>query len=252
MDLASIDWISIAFIAILSICALVGFVRGGARDLLKLIVQAAAVGLAMLTCKLIGNILYGITPLHDVLFNPIRSFLEPIFGEYASQMVTEADLTEGVRYGFYDSMKVPAFLTAPYDAAVVDRIPQGEFELIFPFTDALVSLLLTGIGFLVIYLLVLLIGSLILGAIFKANKNGEKKKPGIVSRFLGIIVGAARGAVILWAVSLVLHIFFLMDLSFSSFLMDMVGYNDPNSASFAKWFMTLPLGYDQILAFFIH
>ena len=152
----NMDWISIAYFAIIGICVIIGLVRGGARDFWRLLVQAAAIGLAFALCHFLGDILYNITGLHDLLYGPIEKFLEPILGDYAHQMVNQEILSEGVRNGFYTDMHLPEIFVAPFDEAVVAHMPEGEFEAIIPFTNALVSLIYVGIAFLVIYLLVVL------------------------------------------------------------------------------------------------
>ncbi len=247
-----IDWISIAFFVIIGLCVIIGIVRGGAKDFWGLVVQAAAIGLAFMLCHLFGNLFYGINPLRNALYNPIRDFLLPVFGDDATMMVTAEDLTTGVRAGFYDQLHLPDFIVKAYDAEVLLRMPEGEFEAIVPFVLALVSLICTGIGFLIVYLLVFLIGALIVGAIFRARKAKGHKKPGVISRLLGIIVGGVKAAGIIWTICLVLNIFIKLNLPFINPVLEMIKYNDPSAMTFAKWVLTSPFGYDAILGFFIH
>ena len=246
-----IDWISIAFFVIIGLCVIIGIVRGGAKDFWGLVVQAAAIGVAFMLCHLFGNLFYGINPLHDVLYNPIRDFLLPVFGDDATMVVTAEDLTTGVRQGYYTQLNLPEFIIKAYDAEVLLRMPEGEFEAIVPFVNALISLICTGIGFLIVYLLVFIMGAIIVGAIFRARKD-KSKKPGFISRLLGIVVGAIKAAGILWVICLVLNIFIKLNLPFMDPVLEMIKYNDDSAFTFAKWCMTSPFGYDAILGFFIH
>ena len=254
MDLTSIDWISIAFFAIIGLCIIVGIVRGGAKDFWRLLVQAIAIVVAFMLCHLFGNLFYNINPLHDVLYNPIRDFLLPIFGDDATMIVTADDLTVGVRSGFYTQLNLPEFVIKAYDAEVLLRMPEGEFEAIVPFVNGIVSLICTGLGFLIVYLVVIIIGGIITSAIFRASKgpDGKPKKPGAISRLLGIVVGAIKAAGIIWTICLVLNVFIKLNLPFIEPVAKMIGLGDDSVQSFAKWCITSPFFYDEILGFFFH
>ena len=244
------DWLSIVFIAIFVLFMLIGFIRGGAKEFWRLIFQALAIGLAFALCKAVGKMIYNMG-LGNAIGDPVRSlFLSKV--EYGGQEVDVALLDEATRQSVYGSLGIPSFIQKAFDAMVVEFIPEtGTVVVAEPFVKAIATAACTGIGFLSIYIIVAIIGGivqLIINKIQKANGN----KPGIVGRILGLVVGFVHSAAIIWVVALVFNILFTFDIPFIADLQTAIGWNDPSKWTFAKWIMTMPLGYQQILQFFVH
>ena len=244
------DWISIVFIALFALFMLIGLIRGGAKEFWRIVFQAVAIGLAFALCKIVGKMLFN-AGLGNAIGNPVRTFfLSKV--EYGSDTVDVALLDQATRTSIYNSLNLPAFIQSAFDSLVVSFIPEsGTVVVAEPFVNATAMAACIGIGFLAVYILISIIGFIVQCFINAIQaKNGGK--PGFVGRILGLVVGAIHAFGIIWAICLVLNILFTFDLPFVATLKDAVKWDDPNAFSFAKWFMQLPLGYQNILQFFVH
>ncbi|MCR5490681.1 MAG: hypothetical protein K6F32_00955 [Bacilli bacterium] len=244
------DWISIAYIAIIGIFVLIGLFRGGTREFWKLVFQAIAIALAFALCKSVGLMLKS-TGVGGLFHDPIYDyFLSKV--DYGGEEVSVTLLDEATRTDIYNALGLPAFIHSAFDKLVVLNIPEtGTVVAAEPFVNGTISAICTGLGFLALYLLVALIGGIVqmfIAGYLKKNDN----KPGFIGRLLGAVVGVIRAAGLLWVVSLVFRILFTFEIPMMDSIKTMIGWGDDSVFSFAKFFMNLPLGYEGILQFFVH
>ena len=267
------DYITIIFIAVLVLGALIGFIRGGASFIWKLIVLGLAVFLAIIICKPFANWIRTwpmAESMHQGLFDFLAGKIDfTVAGVYhvtGNTMTSEAQIaawnTAGkafdpnfdVFHTAYASIGIPSWFFASLDSLLNNAIAAydgASFALANPFADIITNAACTAMAFAIIFFGILLIGGII-GLVFHIGKRAPDKKISIADRLLGILAGLIVSAGIIWSSALVLNLLLVMDNNVSVYLKGVLHIDEPETWTFAKWIVTSNFGYQGLIDWFLN
>lgn len=267
------DYITIIFIAVLVIGALIGFARGSFRMLSWIAVIAAAVIVSIFFAKTVSGWVAG-TDLGKNIDNGLYQFISGkidfqvgpthITGntevtktqldavDAAGKVINGQDWT--IWHEAYAQVSLPQFFYNLADGLINNAIAvyDGQaFAIARPITDILTSSILYAGSFATIFVAVMIVGGIIVAIIRHAiAKSGDK--PGLLSRLVGMIVGFGIAGVIVWAACLTFNFLMLMDNDVSVYLKGVLHMTEGDTSwTFAKWLCSSDFGYNAIISFFI-
>ena len=268
------DYISLIFIAVLLLGALIGFVRGGFKTLSGIILVAIGIVVAIFLSKWLSQI-YRDGPIGNTLYNTYYGFIanqiKVDVGSYGvilgNQEINETQLaaidTAGkLAYGSdwsffhvaYENVHLPQVFYGTVDELLYKTIEsyQGaNFTLAQPITDVLTNATCYAAAFLSIFSAVMVLGGIVL-AIIRLILKAAHDKPGLISRLLGLVGGLAIAAALVWVACLSFNLIMLMDNDASTYLRGVLHMTEGDTSwTFAKWLTTSDFGYNAIISFFI-
>ena len=268
------DYITIIFIAILAIGALIGLARGGFKMISWIVIIVAAVLVGIFFSKMIADNLAGTDMgrgLNNTLFTFVASKINFEVGPYTitgNTEVTEAEL-QGfnavgqaihgadwtVLHEAYASVNLPTVFYQIVDNAINGMIASynGEaFALAKPVAEVLTGSILYAGSFLSLFSATMLVGGILSAIIRAIIKSTGREKPSGLSRLLGGIAGFAIAGVVVWAVCLTFNFVMLMDNDASLYLKQVLHMTEGDTTwTFAKWLTSSDFGYNAIISFFI-
>ncbi len=271
-DPATFDWISVAFLVIIIVRIVMGFFNGGFKTLMKIVVIAAAIGLAFALCKFVGTMI-GNMGLHDTIQNALFDTLSKS-NETLGKEMTNADLdtlyvywkamgntgdktdmiTELLHEG-YTKMYLPTGIYTTLDNMILAGIP-AETDLTTTFTFAgiissfVTNAALVGIGFLAVFLIIAIVGLIVIAIVSHFMKLAGKK-PGLVNRLLGIVIGVGYAFIICWTMSIGIKSLMTAFPVFTDFVYNSCKLEDDNYWSISKFFININFGYSDLLNWFL-
>jgi len=267
------DYISIIFIAVIALFAIIGLVRGGFKTVAGIIAVGAAVAIAVFVTQPLGDLIAGgelgqkANGLAFQLISSKISYSVTVAGipttvkgdtEINSVILAALNATssEGnIWHDIYVNVGVPTIFYGRLDEimnAAVAAYGTDSFMLASPVADVLTNAIVYGGTFLVLFLVSALILGIIVNAIAKALlKSGNTVGP--ISHLVGFIFGAVVGAAIVWVAALSLNLVMLMDSPASDYLREVLHMTAGDETfGFAKWCLTTDLGYSAVINFLIH
>ena len=271
-DISTFDWISIAFWVIIALRVIMGFVNGGFKTLMKIIVLAAAIGLAFALCKIVGTWI-GNMGLHASIENALFSNLSKsnetlgktmtqadldalyLYWKAAGNLGTKQDMIVELLHQGYGTMYIPSGIYGTLDNMILGALP-AETDLTTTFTFAgiiskiVADAALVGIGFLAVFLVILIIGLIIVALVFRGRKLAGKK-PGFLNRLLGVAIGAGYGFFICWTASIGIKSLMTAFPPFNDWINTSMQLANNGYWNIGKFFMNINFGYSDLLNWFL-
>lgn len=268
------DYISTIMIVVLVLGILIGVFRGGFKMISGAIIVAAGIIAGIFLSKLVAGWILnsdmgrGINSwLFNLIADKVNVQVGPAITVTGRDMITESQLaamnTAGkafsgdpnfdLLHSAYQSISLPSAFWTTFDELINNAIKAydgAQFALAQPVADIVTNASCYAIAFAAIFVGVLIIGGIVL-LIIRIVLKASGHKPGLLSRLIGGIAGLAIAAVIVWAGCLTLNLLMMMENDVSSHLKAVMRIDDPNAWTFAKWLCQAPLGYNQIISFFI-
>lgn len=271
-DISTFDWISIAFWVIIALRVIMGFVNGGFKTLMKIIVLAAAIGLAFALCKIVGTWI-GNMGLHASIENALFSNLSKsnetlgktmtqadldalyLYWKAAGNLGTKQDMIVELLHQGYGTMYIPSGIYGTLDNMILGALPaETDLTTTFSFAGIISKIVadaaLVGIGFLAVFLVILIIGLIIVALIFRGRKLAGKK-PGFLNRLLGVAIGAGYGFFICWTASIGIKSLMTAFPPFNDWINTSMQLANNGYWNIGKFFMNINFGYSDLLNWFL-
>lgn len=245
------DYLTLIFIVVIALFAIIGLVRGGFKTVAGIIAVAAAVLIAVFVTRPLGDALAA-----GGLGNSTKDLALQLVNSKISGGSTEITAFDATIYHeAYVSLSVPEIFFGKLDEAITGIIATYEgaaFTVATPLAAIVANAIIYGGTFLVLFLVSALILGIIVSLIAKALlKSGNKVGP--ISHLVGFLFGAAIGAAIVWAASLSINLLLMFDSPVSEHLNSVLHLTEGDTTwTFAKWCVTTDLGYTGIINFLIH
>ncbi len=244
------DWISLIYIVIFILFALIGLIRGGLKTVLSVASIAVSIGLAFALYKLIGGALAESGMGQGISASTENYILENVSGSEIP-LPAAAFQSEWVANGMlsyvYSELNIPEFVQDTLNNLIVANLPtEGVFTPASAIAHSLTLISCSAIAFLLAFVACFIILSILLAIllhVFKANS-----KVGFISRFLGLLIGLAEAFAVCWVISLVCYFFVSSGSDFGSYIADVAKLNQ-EGFGIAKWFISTDLGYSSVLSF---
>lgn len=266
------DYISLIFIVILVLGALIGFLKGGFKSLFRLGVLVLAIVLSIFLAKPLANALQGTgmaTNINNSIFEFIAdkiSFEVGAFGTLTGKTEVTTTYIDTINaagqlidsnfdlfHKAYESVHLPSFLYETADSFIKAQLanygPLEEFAFAAPIAGIATSAICSLIAYFIIFFGTILIGTILTAIVSHAFKSPDGHKP-LLSRITGLILGLVLASAIIWVAGLTLNIVLVMDNSASEYIRQVIHLDD-ESWTFAKWIVTTDFGYQAILSNFI-
>jgi hypothetical protein len=271
-DISTFDWISIAFWIIIALRVIMGFVNGGFKTLMKIIVLAAAIGLAFALCKIVGTWI-GNMGLHASIENALFSNLSKsnetlgktmtqadldalyLYWKAAGNLGTKQDMIVELLHQGYGTMYIPSGIYGTLDNMILGALPaETDLTTTFSFAGIISKIVadaaLVGIGFLAVFLVILIIGLIIVALVFRGRKLAGKK-PGFLNRLLGVAIGAGYGFFICWTASIGIKSLMTAFPPFNDWINTSMQLANNGYWNIGKFFMNINFGYSDLLNWFL-
>ena len=271
-DISTFDWISIAFWVIIALRVIMGFVNGGFKTLMKIIVLAAAIGLAFAFCKIVGTWI-GNMGLHASIENALFSNLSKsnetlgktmtqadldalyLYWKAAGNLGTKQDMIVELLHQGYGTMYIPSGIYGTLDNMILGALPaETDLTTTFSFAGIISKIVadaaLVGIGFLAVFLVILIIGLIIVALVFRGRKLAGKK-PGFLNRLLGVAIGAGYGFFICWTASIGIKSLMTAFPPFNDWINTSMQLANNGYWNIGKFFMNINFGYSDLLNWFL-
>ena len=271
-DISTFDWISIAFWVIIALRVIMGFVNGGFKTLMKIIVLAAAIGLAFALCKIVGTWI-GNMGLHASIENALFSSLSKsnetlgktmtqadldalyLYWKAAGNLGTKQDMIVELLHQGYGTMYIPSGIYGTLDNMILGALPaETDLTTTFSFAGIISKIVadaaLVGIGFLAVFLVILIIGLIIVALVFRGRKLAGKK-PGFLNRLLGVAIGAGYGFFICWTASIGIKSLMTAFPPFNDWINTSMQLANNGYWNIGKFFMNINFGYSDLLNWFL-
>lgn len=245
----SFDWITLCFALIIAFQVLIGALKGWLKMTLKFAVIAAAIALAFIFFRPVGDLIYK-SGFGGELTKQFSSMITKAVPE-AGTTLTRAQFdvllsTQGVTqeqflHSLYAATPFPKLAYQSLDALVNAGISASD-----PFTlSAIVAAGISQVACIALAFTSVLLGSYIvlliisLGVIAIVRK--AKPHPGAVSRLLGGLIGLAYGFVLCWIIGAFLNSVVGLGNEWSEAILASARIKDANYWGLAKWIMSLDL-----------
>ena len=271
-DISTFDWISIAFWVIIALRVIMGFVNGGFKTLMKIIVLAAAIGLAFALCKIVGTWI-GNMGLHASIENALFSNLSKsnetlgktmtqadldalyLYWKATGNLGTKQDMIVELLHQGYGTMYIPSGIYGTLDNMILGALPaETDLTTTFSFAGIISKIVadaaLVGIGFLAVFLVILIIGLIIVALVFRGRKLAGKK-PGFLNRLLGVAIGAGYGFFICWTASIGIKSLMTAFPPFNDWINTSMQLANNGYWNIGKFFMNINFGYSDLLNWFL-
>ncbi|MBQ2069892.1 MAG: CvpA family protein [Bacilli bacterium] len=271
-DISTFDWISIAFWVIIALRVIMGFVNGGFKTLMKIIVLAAAIGLAFALCKIVGTWI-GNMGLHATIENALFSSLSKsnetlgktmtqadldalyLYWRAAGNLGTKQDMIVELLHQGYGTMYIPSGIYGTLDNMILGALPaETDLTTTFSFAGIISKIVadaaLVGIGFLAVFLVILIVGLIIVALVFRGRKLAGKK-PGFLNRLLGVAIGAGYGFFICWTASIGIKSLMTAFPPFNDWINTSMQLANNGYWNIGKFFMNINFGYSDLLNWFL-
>lgn len=271
-DISTFDWISIAFWVIIALRVIMGFVNGGFKTLMKIIVLAAAIGLAFALCKIVGTWI-GNMGLHASIENALFSNLSKsnetlgktmtqadldalyLYWKAAGNLGTKQDMIVELLHQGYGTMYIPSGIYGTLDNMILGALPaETDLTTTFSFAGIISKIVadaaLVGIGFLAVFLVILIVGLIIVALVFRGRKLAGKK-PGFLNRLLGVAIGAGYGFFICWTASIGIKSLMTAFPPFNDWINTSMQLANNGYWNIGKFFMNINFGYSDLLNWFL-
>ena len=266
-----IDWISIVFWVIIGFRILMGFWKGGLKTLFMLAVFALGIGLAFALCRPVGGWIGDLGArawVNDGIFGRLKDIEVFSFGGTSMTLGTEIDraqletahaawiaagntgtledmLREALHSG-YSSCFVPSSAYGTLDGIILQNIPDiGTFSLAGIVASSVAQVVCVIIGFAAVLVATFLIGFIVL-IIVSAVRKAAGKRPGMVSRLLGIVFGCVSAFVTCWTITIVLKSIGSCFTPMNDFFVTSMRLDDPSYWNIGKFFFNINFGYGDL------
>lgn len=243
------DWFTLGFALILVLSALIGFLKGGMKTLVKFGIVAIAIVLALLLCDAIspmfrngqvGNYFY------NLIFNKIGDAYPDANKDQLSVLI-KSGAGESIIEEAYTNAGIPESLreifTKEIMAAADSSLTVNIGDVIALTASDYICLGLAFISILLGSLIILFVVYFIVMLIFKL----ANKKPSLLSRIIGIFMGLVEALAICWCICLFANFALASNNDISEVIFKMIKLDDPNYWSLGKWMIQTDLGYSWIL-----
>lgn len=269
------DWISIVFWVVIAFRILMGFIKGGFKTLVMLLVAAAGIGLAFLLCNAIGGWI-GDLGTRDAIYNAVngristvsvslgagnlslgseinRADLETAHAMWvaAGNTGTTEDMVRVALHEGYKTCFIPQVIYGTIDKMIIEAIPAtGTFTLASIISIAIAKAACIGIAFCGVVIITVLIGFIVM-IIVSALRKAAGKRPGIVSRLVGMVFGAAGAFLFCWTASIVMQSVATCVPAFNDYITAVMHLNDDAYWNIGKFFFNIKFGYADLLNWFL-
>jgi uncharacterized membrane protein required for colicin V production len=247
------DYLTLIFIVVIALFAIIGLVRGGFKTVAGIIAIAAAVLIAVFVTRPLGDALAagGLgTSTGNLAYDLVCSKVSG-----GSDNIEVATFDVAIYHDAYAAFSVPEVFFGKLDEVItawVANVELDTFVYAVPLATIISNAIIYGGTFLVLFLVSALILGIIVSLIAKALlKSGNKVGP--ISHLVGFLFGAAIGAAIVWAACLSINLLLMFDSPISEHLNTVLHLTEGDTTwTFAKWCVTTDLGYTGIINFLIH
>lgn len=243
-SLTEFDWLSILYIVIIVLTLLIGFWKGGMKTLFTLLSFGLAIGACFLLANPVGEALKD-SALGEKIYGTLNENIGTIINALPGIMINN----EAVLADILTDLNIPEFVHGPLietlQAALEDNALGSAGETI---ADTLTSVFCSGLAYIIVFLIAFIVFRLLFWIVCLIIKKG-KSKPAILSRLLGLVLGAGKAFAICWVISLVATLLISSGSDFGNYLANSIGLNE-EGFSVAKWFIETDLGYSSVIGFF--
>ena len=151
----------------------------------------------------------------------------------------------------YSQCFLPSGLYPTLDKIITGAMPnEGTFTFASLIATALSKIACIGIGFAAVFLVVVIILFIIIGVVSRASA-AKGKKPGILSRLLGMAFGFAIGAFSLWAISIGIKSTMTGFPDIWNVLSSSMHLGEEGYWNIGKFFFEIDFGYTDLLNWFL-
>lgn len=243
------DWFSIVFVLIIVSCATIGVLRGARKTLIHLIIVAIAAVGAFYLCKPLVEGLENGTNWDEGLSSWIYGSIVGSTAEAGTE-VPAFTLTESL---FRSYISLPDFLWNPFYAVLRTFVPSNALETVAPATpiaETMTRLIFMAGAFGLLFLLIGGAGFTISGIVERLRKRVDRKKPSILSRVVGGVLGLAVAVIAVYCLSLGVDLLGAAQEPGSLDLAQYLHLGEDGYWSLAKWLGDQSFLYDQLLQYF--
>lgn len=254
------DYLSIIFVLLLIIPMLSGFAQGGYRTLIRLIVTALCFLLAVLVYQNIARAYLSssngqfmqrnfIDALGKIAFTaetPLGGTAEFKLSDPLPRAYFES---EEFRQALYDAIHLASPLRPGIDKWLLSALPESMTTQVYLHEllgITLFDLIVKGVSFGIVFGITSLACAIITG-IISIFLRKRKRHRSTLNRILGVLFGLVSGISFCWTLGFVLNIGLAVDSPLRATLASVLRYDDPEITTFAKWIVTGPFGYNEIL-----
>ena len=269
------DYITVIFIVVLALTALIGFWRGAFKTLSWIILVAASIILAIFLSKWLAQV-YRDGPIGGAIYNGFYPFLAgkinievaPGYTITGDTMTTAdkialyntmgqtatGDATWTLFHAAYENVKLPPVFYNLVDRLLNESIAAyngAEFALAAPIANVITNAVCFAAAFGTIFGAAMFVGGIVL-SVLRFILKLAKGHPGLFSRLLGLIGGFAIGCALVWATCLTFNLIMLMDNDAATYLRGILHMTEGDTTwTFAKWLTSTDFGYSGVISFFI-
>lgn len=249
------DWFTLGFCIIIALSMLIGFLKGG----LKTVVKLAIVGVAILISVFLADKLSGVfrngdagTYFYGLIYQKIESSSPEAANPLPAALVASGAVDETILEAMTNA-GIPSSIQSQLMEVIKNTASQPgtlTINIASTISSTATDYICIGLSYIVLFLgslIVLFLIYLLVSILLKLTG----KKPGLISRLLGIIIGFAEGAAICWCVCLFANFALASSNSISDAIRQMIHLDDPSYWSLAKWMISTDFGYSSILNFFL-
>ena len=262
---APFDYLSIVFLLLFIAPIISGFLQGGYRTFFHFIISAACFVLAFLLYRSVAELF---------ISSPTGSSMQTDFIDRIAKISFSVEILPGVpqnftlgdpiprvlfesedfRIAMYDSMHLAQVLRPGIDDWLMNQLPTSMTATVYmheligiPLFTFLVRgicfVSISGLGSIVSYL-----GITIFALIRRALKVRPRKS--LFNRLLGVLFGIVTSIFLCWVLGFMINVGLSVDSPLRDTLAAVLRYDDPEAMTLAKWIVTGPFGYEEILANF--
>lgn len=243
------DWFTLGFALILALSALIGFLKGGLKTLFKFGIVALSIILALLLCDALSPIFKNGQVgeyFYSFIFDRIGDAYPEANKDQLSALI-KSEAGQSIILEAYTKAGIPESLREIFTKEIMSvadsNITVNVGDVIASTASSYICLGLAFICILLGSLIVLFAIYFIIMLIFKLTK----KKPGLISRIIGILMGLIEAIAICWCISLFANFALASNNNISEIISKMIKIDDPNYWSLGKWMIQTDLGYSWIL-----
>lgn len=250
LSASGFDWISLIYILIIVLFAIIGLIRGGIKTILSVAAIAISIGLAFALYKIIGEAIAGSSLGNGISSSTEEYILNNVSGSgilIPAETFQSEWIANGMLSYVYGELNIPEFVQDALNNLIVANLPtQGMFTPASAIAYSLTLITCSAIAFISTFLVCFIVIRIVLAIIFHfAKKN---MAVGAISRVLGLLIGLAEAFAVCWVISLVCYFLVSSGSDFGNYIADVTKLNQ-EGFGIAKWFISTDLGYSSVLSF---
>lgn len=250
LSASGFDWISLIYILIIILFAVVGLIRGGIKTILSVAAIAVSIGLAFALYGLLGGAIAE-SPIGESISASTEEYILNNVSGTGATIPAEVFQSEWIANGMlsyvYDELNIPEFVQETLNGLIVANLPtQGMFTPASAIAHSLTLITCSAIAFILTFLISFIVIRIILAIVFHLVK--KSMAVGAVSRILGLVIGLVEAFAVCWVISLVCYFFVSSGSDIGNYIADITKLNQ-EGFGLAKWFISTDLGYSSVLSF---